>query len=371
MKLRIKYADQVVGAFILLSILALALALIFIGLNQRWLAKNYRFKSEFLSGSGISPGTSISFHGFSIGKIESIKLNRRNTVDVTFYIYDTYYEKVKEFSILELSVSPIGLGSSLLFHQGRGGTTLPEGSFIPRASSSEARAIIENGLVEIPPKDDTITRLLSNVNPLLENANEAVVTLNKTLTEVNYALAGEGSGPVAKILRNADEAVGSLNATMGAVRQDVPVIMAEVDGIMGRVDGIMTQVSDVMTRVDSITGDVKELTAAVADPTGLVPKLLDPKGSIKTILDDDDALFNRITGLLDDVKSTMASVDSITRRLNNEMPGISVLLTEGKATLVKAQDVLEGLKNNPILKGGIPERKDQEALFRSLRDKEF
>lgn len=364
MKFRIKYADQVVGAFALLALAALGAALIFIGLNQRWFAKNYHFRSEFDSASSLSPGTAIHLKGFVIGKISKTRINRANTIDVDFFIYDTYIDKVKEFSVLELAVSPIGLGSSLLFHPGRGSLVLPEGAFVYRADSEIGQTVIAADLVDIPVKDDTISRLFSSLNPLLENANKTVLGLNKTVAEMNMALRGEGTGALAGTLRGVESSVASLDRTLAAVGEDVPPIIREADATL-------KSVNEIASKVDLILGDVKELTASLARPGGAIDALVDPKGSVKTLLDDDNALYDRINALLDQVASTMSSVESISRRVNNEMPGLSVMLSEGKTTLVKVQDVLEGLKNNPLLKGGIPERKSQDTLFRSMRDEEF
>lgn len=361
MKFRIKFADQVVGAFILLAMIALAASLVLIGVKQRWFAKDYYFTSQFLSGSNIGPGTSLHLKGFVIGKIDRIKLNDANMVDVVFHIYDTYYPKVRKNSVLELSVSPIGLGSQLLFHPGLSQELIEEHSFIPRSDSELGQGLIEAGLVDIPVKDDTITRLLSNVNPLMENANKTIVNLNKTVVELNLAIKGQGQGPLADTLVNVRDATGSLNATLD---NDVPAIMTEVRDTLARVNSISQ-------RVDGITADVKDLTAAIKQPGGAVDTLIDPKGSVRTLLDDNNDLINRVNALLNEVKSTLANVDSMSRRLNNEMPNISILLNEGKNTLVKTQDVLEGLRNNPILKGGIPERKEQGTVFRSIRDEEF
>jgi phospholipid/cholesterol/gamma-HCH transport system substrate-binding protein len=364
MKFRIKYADQVVGAFVLLALLALGLTLILIGMNQRWFAKNYHFRSEFSSASNLDAGMAIRLKGFVIGKISTLKLNESNGIDVDFYIYDTYYEKVKEFSVLELTVSPIGLGASLLFHPGRGTLVLPEGSFVYRADSEIGKTVVAADLVDIPVKDDTISRLFSNLNPLLEKTNKTMDTVDKTISELRMSLRGEGTGALAGTMRGVESSIASLDRTLGSVGEKVPSIMSEVDTTLKSVNAIAA-------KVDGITDDLKRLTAALSEPGGAVDALLDPKGSIKTLLDDDNALYNRINALLDQVASTMSNVDSISRRVNNEMPGLSVMLSEGKSTLVKAQDVLEGLKNNPLLKGGIPERKSQDTLFRSMRDEEF
>ena len=43
------------------------------------------------------------------------------------------------------------------------------------------------------------------------------------------------------------------------------------------------------------------------------------------------------------------------------MPSIAVTIDEGRTAIKQAQDVLTGLKNNPLLKGGIPERRRPAA----------
>ena len=90
MKFRIRFADQVVGIFVLAAIVAVAIVLILIGVNQRWFARNYSFTSEFSSGAGLSVGMPVSLKGFDIGKISSMRLNEQSEVDVRFYIEDTY-----------------------------------------------------------------------------------------------------------------------------------------------------------------------------------------------------------------------------------------------------------------------------------------
>ncbi|MBN2875869.1 MAG: MCE family protein, partial [Spirochaetales bacterium] len=151
MKFKIKFADQIVGLFILVALVFFAVIVVLIGANQRWFAKDYFFTTVFQSATGAAPGTSIYMKGFTIGKIDTLTLNENNTVDAEFHIYDTYYDKVREYSILELTVSPIGLGSQLLFHPGLGETQLAEGAFIPTADSIEGQTIIEQELVAIPP----------------------------------------------------------------------------------------------------------------------------------------------------------------------------------------------------------------------------
>jgi len=70
MKFKIRYADQIVGFFVILSLLAFGTVLILLGVNQRWFAKDYYFRSVFSSSANIAPGTPILMKGFQVGKID-------------------------------------------------------------------------------------------------------------------------------------------------------------------------------------------------------------------------------------------------------------------------------------------------------------
>jgi phospholipid/cholesterol/gamma-HCH transport system substrate-binding protein len=339
MKFRIRYADKVVGLFVVLAMLALAAGIILLGANQRWFSRDFRFITRLNSAAGAAPGTPIFLKGFQIGKIKSLHLTDSNNVDADFIIFDSYYPKVRENSVLELVTSPIGLGTQILFDPGKSDVVLKEGSFIPLADSPEGRDLIDQELVDIPPKDDTITRLLADVSPLLENLNKTVVTVNRTLTEVNRAIAGQSSTPLANIVGQASQA------------------MTKVDNIAGS--------------IGAIADNLRATTAAIRDPTGLIPKLLDAKGSLKTILDDKGALYASITSSLGALQATLKNVEDMTASLNAQMPSIAVTLDEGRTAIKQAQDVLEGLKNNPLLRGGIPKRTEQESTYQSMREGQF
>jgi phospholipid/cholesterol/gamma-HCH transport system substrate-binding protein len=364
MKFRIRYADRIVGAFVIVAAIALCGGIILVGANQRWFARDYRFATRFQSAAGVTPGTAILMKGFQVGKISRMKLNDQNEVDADFVIYDTFYPKAKENSILELVTSPIGLGTQLLFHPGKGEALIKEGSFVPLASSDEGKALIEDGLVDIPPKDDTITRLLAGINPLIEDVDKTVVTVNRTLTEVNRALAGQSSGPAGRIVSGAADAIAGVDGLVGQLQGQVGALMKQVNELLAQANGLMGTVGKVADNAASMTD-------AMRDPTGLVPKLLGAKGSIPEILDDKGVLFDRLAGTLAETEKTLRNVQGITQELRAQMPSIGVTIDEGRTAIKQAQDVLEGLKNNPLLRGGVPERREQQPLYQSLREGDF
>lgn len=371
MKFRIKYADQVVGVFVILAFVLLALILVAMGGRQRWFARDYKYLSQFPSSTGVSVGTPLLYKGFQIGRINKVRLTPNNNVDVVFIVYDTFIDRVRKNSILELVVSPIGLGNQLLFHPGKTTELLPEGSLVPSFDTPEGKWLVDEGLVDRPPKDDTITRLISNINPLVENINATVVQLDKALIQVNGAMSGKGTGPVAEAIQNAADSVVKVKQLLTQVNQTLGNTSPRLDAILADVQTSVDSVKQLANSATVIGKNLEQTSESLKDPTGLIPKLLDPKGSLKTFLDDGNVLFNRVDNSLAQVEKSLTNLENTTATLADQMPRIAATIDEARSAIVSAQDVMEGLKNNPLLRGGIPEKVAPQAAPTGLRTTDF
>ena len=126
-----------------------------------------------------------------------------------------------------------------------------------------------------------------------------------------------------------------------------------IDDLNTTVDSLNTILGD----VNNITTDISNLTA---DPQGLVPKLLETEESKGTF----DKLYTALDKTIQDLNGISGSLDS-------EMPQVSILLAQVQTLLKQVQDVMVGLKNNPILKKGVPERSEQQAATPKLREESF
>ena len=142
MKFKIRYSDQIVGFFSLLAIVMLLVFVFMLGAKQNWFVKKNMYYTYFSSGSGFAVGMDVTYKGFAIGKIKEVRLEG-SEVRVDYYILGDYAEYVKENSLVELITSPIGLGSSFVFHPGLGPGLIESGSEIFRIDSVFAREIID------------------------------------------------------------------------------------------------------------------------------------------------------------------------------------------------------------------------------------
>jgi phospholipid/cholesterol/gamma-HCH transport system substrate-binding protein len=376
MKFKIRFADQIVGLFILLAVIGVAAILIFVGINQRWFAKNYYFASRFVSGDGLSVGMPIMLKGFEIGKISRITLNAQNEVDVRFYVEDTYYGKVRPNSVLELASSPIGLGSALKFHPGKDvQQPLAEMSFIPTLDSAEGRRLVEEGLVEIPKGEDVIGSVIAKLNPLLDEAQSTILEFKKVATTVDSGLNGRG-GPLGTMVNDLSTTPGRVNRTVDNLNTKINTLLDKVTVIADNLTDISVKangvVGDLSVNLDVISQNLKEMTGDLKNTPGLVKRLLDPKGSIDTFLNDSNELYTQVDTAIKNANAIILQLKSFAEFINNDTrPQVSGILEKGNTTLNQVNDVLEAAKNNPLLKGGVPPRPVPATPLSSYRDEDF
>ncbi len=314
MKFRIKNADKIVGIFIIAALVGLVSIIIFLGINQRWFARNRHYYSIFHSATGLNRGMVITFKGFAIGKVDALELNEKNEVILKFYIYDEHHEKVNTNTVLELAVSP--LSSSLQLYPGKSGSIdLPEGEYVPSLDTEEGKRLVQQELVIMPEKSEdslssilmSVDEIVSNIDKLLndhiEEIDEAVVAFSEFLVALNDAARGQGKGP--------------LN-----------------------------------TMFVSTAGTLRNINSITADPKGMLSRLLDPEIS---------ASIQRI----------VENLEEFSRYVRGTAPQITSILEKGHAALDEGRDVLEAIKNNPLLSGGVTKEREQPTTIKSFRDEAF
>ncbi len=333
MKFKIRYADQIVGFLTITAAIIIVAIIILVGGKQRWFAKDYHYYTNFDSASGLSVGMAVQFKGFTIGKVESISLEKQSKTErvrVNFKIFDTYHEWLHIGSVVDLIISPIGLGNQFLFYPGTGNLFLEDNSFIPLVDSTEGKEFIKRGLVNVPKKDDTISNIIAQANKIM--ANTASIS-----GRIDDALAGKGDAPLTNTMHSVEFATGNLSIITGIIKSDI---------------------LEITTNLKTLSG---ALSAAANSPQGAVPALVDPDGQI----------FPKLAEILDHTSKSIENLEKATAALPSQVPQISSLISELQIALQDAEDVMNALKNNPLLKKGVPERINTETTGTNPRDIEF
>jgi phospholipid/cholesterol/gamma-HCH transport system substrate-binding protein len=321
MKFKIRFADQIVGFFVVVALASLVVVIFMLGSRQRWFSRDYVYKTYVSSASGLSENMSVLLKGIQVGNVKSIRLTQDDRVEVIFMIFDQYNDRVKEGSLIQILISPIGLGNQFVFHPGLGTKQLDENDLVPSSKSEEGRALIERGLGFIPSQSDTIAIMMDKANTILDG-------VTTVLDEVHLAIEGDDDSVLGRTLNNVEKTTYDL--------------------------------SDEMAEIKKITGDISTISGKLAGDEG-VSLLLDGTGNILTDL---EASVQSLSGILGDVKLTTAY-------LPREMPQIINLLTEARMALQTAEEVLIALRNNPLLRNGIPDHMETDTSGTNPRDIRF
>jgi phospholipid/cholesterol/gamma-HCH transport system substrate-binding protein len=262
----------------------------------------------------------VQYKGFTIGNVKEISLSDDDMVEVIFTIFEEHNHRVKEGSVVELNASPIGLGSSFLFYPGRGLKLLPEDSIIPEVNSPLAKQYKAAGIVNRPDSNgDAISNIVNQVNTLLDTINVSLI-----------GSGGVDDPSLRQIINNVERA----SADIGELAQSLSL-----------------QLDPILNNIDSVTG-----------------RLSDPSGTVMSILDSENSVYNDLTASLDSISSILNNIEKTSDLFPSQLPS---LLADLNSALRSAQDVLIALTNNPLLRKGVPERTETGPAGANPRNLEF
>jgi len=328
MKLKILSTDQIVGLVIILALASLAFVIVMLGQAQRWFAKDMDFRTELSTAEGLSKNMAIQYKGFTIGNVTNFKLNKETEmVDVFLTIHEDYTGMVTEGSIVELQVGFISLlGSQFLFHPGKGKDPL-KGNLIPALDSDDAKELIRREMATITPSDDSIARILNQVNSLLGGVNLLLADLNADL------------GPDESHTTDIGKLIGGISTTVN----DIPQILdSTIDGVL----------NPVLAELRPLLNHVDDLLATLNEPGGIIT-MLDSDGALNETIGSLPDLIGSLNDAIAPLPGLLENLDNTTASLPSQLP---TLLSQLRTVLRSVDDVLIGLANNPLLRGGVPER---------------
>jgi phospholipid/cholesterol/gamma-HCH transport system substrate-binding protein len=340
MKFTIRYADRLVGVLIVVALAVLAAVIVLLGSSQRWFARNYQFITYFDSAAGLSKNMAVQYKGFTIGRIKSFDLTPDDRVEVFFYIFDTYISRVRRGSLVDISISPVGLGNQFLFYAGLGSEQIEEGDLIPSVSSREGQDALRRGIAFLPKHDDSISVILGQVNSVLEN-------IDKLTGDLNDAFTGTSDTSLGRTMGNIESAAEGLAEIPPMLRGTLAELLAD----LGRI----------MDNTQPILANLKLVSEDLSDPDGTVARILDAEGPV----------YTNLASTLESVSGAMRSLEKTAAYVPAQLPQITVMLTEVQDVLNSVEDVLTALLNNPLLKRGVGKRVQTQPTGTSMRDIEF
>jgi len=345
-KFRIRFADQIVGFFIIAAFAALALVIFMLGSKQRWFAKDFYYKTYFDTAQGLGNNMAVQYKGFAIGNVRSFTLAADDRVEVVFSVHDTYRDRVREGSVVDMLVSPIGLGNQFVFYPGLG-SPLEEGALVPSVQSAEGQGYIKEGLARVPVQKDSVTVLITRVNTLLDNVNQVAL-------QVEAALAGTEESALGRAVGNVESSVAGFGGLVGRVDR-------RLDPVLANTAVLIAGAGEAVLSLQGILADLRAVSGDLAQPEGAIRSLLSVEGPLYTNL---EAAFKSLSAVLKSLETTAAYLPA-------QLPQLSSLIAETRQVVHSAEEVMAALKSNPLLKGGVPQPVESGSPGVSPRNIQF
>lgn len=345
MKFTVRRRDELVGAFLLAGILFLVGALLFIGLNKRWFQRDPEFHSHFVTAEGLSTGLAIELQGFAIGRVKRVRLAEGHLAEAVFSIHREHAHRIRPGSVVDLVVQPLGFGSKLVLYPGHlAGDPLPAGSLIPSADLPVGQDLIARGAAERPRRRDEAAALLTALPGLVSELEALVQATRAMVVGIDGRLLGSDTQDGGGLLPAAEGLMLSMEQTA-----------ARAAGLAGRLEPALEELNGLLMRING-------LARRMDDPRGLVPALLGDEGSAARLFRDEGALY-------DELLEAMTQMRAILAFFNETTPDLAVLVNEAAAALETGEKVAQGLKNHPLLRGGIAPDEPSPGTFHGFRGK--
>ncbi len=104
-----------------------------------------------------------------------------------------------------------------------------------------------------------------------------------------------------------------------ALLDKVAAISDNLNDISVKTRGV---IGDLSTNLDVISQNLKDMTGDLKNTQGLATRLLDPKGSIDTFLNDSNELYNQVDSAVKNVNAIIAQIRSFVDFINGTRPQV-------------------------------------------------
>ncbi len=323
------------GLFVFAAILIMLFLVLFIAQEQRTFSRKFSFYTVLEDAIGLDKTTSIRFKGTEIGRVRSFSFDEQRNVETHFHIYSEYRDLVVEHSAITKSVPPLGGRATLDFLMGPlDGDLAGEHTLIPSLDMPEGRDLLARRKVRT--RGDQVSSLMANLGKFVENLNR----------DDNY-----DQGSVFRMLYHLAFVTENLNHTlvnMNSIMEDLQKDNNEAHGALFRLTVNLADLTEEFRVSNSLLAqnlmNLNSLIVNYSQPDDILTRMVDPSG--ENIM---KPLNEGLTSLAESIKE----INEMTRFLHNQSPEIAILMSETQSTLSELQKTLQGINNNPLIRGGI------------------
>jgi ABC-type transporter Mla subunit MlaD len=340
---RLRYTNQIVGAFLLLSLLFLiVLSLLILRVNDYFVEMDvYWVKASQEQVSDLNKGAAVMILGERAGEVESIRyVEGTDQIRINLNIDPEMSSEIFQDSVVLLE-RKYGVGAPILVIRRRrpnGGALvpLPPGSQIVNFQGQADR--VDQMAKEVESVSQSVRMIQEKLGPTLESIDTAAIRFRGSLeTSVDPAFDRTG------------EAYDSFTETNETLRPDV---LKTSEAIRSATKNLETRIETLTEKVEilvdqdmrSTLAEVRESSDDFSDAAKSVNRTSDDVNAnvAKTLVDLREAI-EQFRTLTDETREVIR----IVRQEANDLPGTTASV---KDTVSDTQDLVGEIRSHPLLR---------------------
>ncbi|MCX4242655.1 MlaD family protein [Paraliomyxa miuraensis] len=321
---RVRRAEWVAGAFLLLAVIGLVGSLVLLSRAGSSFEATVRYDVVLTDGYGITPGGRVEMLGIDIGSIETLAITDDNRVTARLEIRERFATRVREGSVARVKASldlqgVLG-GVGLAVTPGPSdGAPLPEGSLIPVDEPNSFADLLP--VVPGDPLVEDLEALLHNARKLSDALADPESPLRTLLDQSGKLLAAvqDEQSSIGRILKDDgqlyERLMGTLDDVEGSLER-LEKVLARSGRLIGSADGMIGKGAEVM---DEAGGMVEAGNAAFV---GMAP-VLDSTDAAMKELDEAVRAFAKTTRELQKVVEALGPLVEDMDEMVNDMDDVA------------------------------------------------
>jgi phospholipid/cholesterol/gamma-HCH transport system substrate-binding protein len=341
---RVQWAQLRVGALIIVSLALFAVAVFFISGQGGFFTRHYTLKAYLPTAGDLREGAQVRLAGISVGSVVKIRISpyaeKERAVELDLKIARTFQKEIRGDSVA--SVNTVGLLGDSYVDITRGTTAqepIPDDGTVPTVKSSDIAAV-------------------------MQNTNQAIVSLNAVATRLEGITAQiqSGKGSVGKLIYD-QSLYNKANSTLTGMQAMVDRAQRG-EGSLGKLmydDTLYNRSVATLDRLNNVIDEVQHgegsLAKFISDPAvynnlnrlmsngnTLIDGVNQGHGTLGKLVKDEQ-FYNRMSSTLDHMDNITARIDkgegtlgklstdpSLFKNLNDSLQSFEEFLTDFRKT---------------------------------------
>ena len=337
--------EKVVGVFVICVAVLLMATIILLGRGKGWFKTYKTFYTVLDESYNLKKNAEVKLYNTEIGYVDRIHLEG-DQVKIFLKVLEEYAGRIRGDSIVTVE-SPTLIGSEFVSIT---------------AGSKDAYQIPEGGMIR-SIKKKSVSDILAEFQ--VEKTAKMLINAIQKISDTAEAIS-RPDGPLMTTLGNANQATDHLRR-----------IVADIEAGKGSVGGLIKSdrlLADIHAQLDRVARILDPIAKATARAPNAMDQVQQGLAGVERIETEVSANLGQVEAILKDLQQGVAHLNAIlanARAGSADIPAITRSARGGiediRDTVENVDKVLESVKKNPLIRGGLPAEPETGPVDAGLR----